>query len=55
MFLKAGESKEIVFKISEETLKFWNAALKYVVEPGKFDVMIGGNSRDLLRASFELK
>ncbi len=55
VFLKAGESKEIVFKISEETLKFWNAALKYVVEPGKFDVMIGGNSRDLLRASFELK
>jgi beta-glucosidase len=55
VFLKAGDSKEIVFKISEETLKFWNATLKYVAEPGKFDAMIGGNSRDVLKAGFELK
>jgi beta-glucosidase len=55
VFLRAGNSKEIVFKISEETLKFWNATLKYGSEPGKFDAMIGGNSRDVLKAGFELK
>ncbi len=55
VFLKAGESKEIEFKITEETLKFWNAALKYVAEPGKFDVMVGGSSADLIRKSFDLK
>ncbi len=55
VFLKAGDSKEIVFKISEETLKFWNATLKYVAEPGKFDAMIGGNSQDVLKAGFDFK
>jgi len=55
VFLKAGESKEIEFKITEETLKFWNADVKFVAEPGKFDVMVGGSSADLIRKSFDLK
>jgi beta-glucosidase len=55
VFLKAGESKEIQFKITEEMLKFWNADIKFVSEPGKFDVMIGGSSADLIRKSFDLK
>jgi beta-glucosidase len=55
VFLKAGESKEIQFKITEEILKFWNADIKFVSEPGKFDVMIGGSSADVMRKSFDLK
>lgn len=55
VFLKAGESKQIQFKITEDMLKFWNADLKFVAEPGKFDVMIGGSSADLIRKSFDLK
>jgi beta-glucosidase len=55
VFLKAGESKEIQFKITEEMLKFWNADIKFVSEPGKFDVMIGGSSADVIRKSFDLK
>jgi beta-glucosidase len=53
--LKAGESKTIEFTITNEMLKFWNASLQYVSEAGEFGVHVGGNSRDLKMASFELK
>ncbi|HEY4206739.1 MAG TPA: beta-glucosidase BglX [Puia sp.] len=46
IFLKAGESKNITFTISTEDLKFYNGDLKYDWEPGEFDIMVGGNSRD---------
>jgi len=52
--LNPGESKTVTFKITEEDLKFFNAALKYVAEPGEFKVFIGGNSRDTREAGFSL-
>jgi beta-glucosidase len=55
VFLKAGESRVLEFNITKETLSFWNASLQFVAEPGEFAVHIGGNSRDLLSASFDLK
>lgn len=54
IFLKAGESREVSFKITSDLLKFYNYNLDYVCEPGDFDVMIGGNSRDVKKASFKL-
>lgn len=48
--LKPGESTTISFTITPETLKFYNYDLKYVWEPGEFEVMIGGNSRDVKKA-----
>lgn len=53
--LKAGESKSVTFKITPELLKFYNSELKYIAEPGEFEVMIGGNSRDVKSAKFTLK
>lgn len=52
--LKAGESRTVNFKISPELLKFYNYDLEYVFEPGDFDVMIGGNSKDVKTARFTL-
>ena len=52
--LKAGESKTVSFKISPELLKFYNYNLQYVFEPGDFDVMIGGDSKDVKTARFTL-
>lgn len=52
--LRAGESKEISFKISENDLKFYNADLKFVAEPGDFTIFIGTNSRDNAQAPFQL-
>ena len=55
VFLKAGESREIVFTIGEDDLKFYNRKLQYVAEPGVFSVFIGTNSRDVLEEKFTLK
>ena len=55
VFIKAGESKTVDFKITPEMLKFYNYDLNFVFEPGDFDVMIGGNSRDVKNARFTLK
>ena len=55
VFLKAGESKEISFKITSDLLKFYDYDLDFVCEPGDFDVMIGGSSRDVKTARFTLQ
>ena len=44
VFLKAGESREVSFKITADLLKFYDYDLNFVCEPGDFDVMIGGSS-----------
>ncbi len=53
--LKPGESKTVSFKITQSDLSFYNADLKWVAEPGEFDIMIGGNSRDVKKSTFTLK
>jgi len=45
--LKAGESKTVSFNITTEDLKFYNSDIKYDWEAGEFQIMIGGNSRDV--------
>ena len=55
--LKAGESKRITFTLTPEHLRYYNIAMERVVEPGTFEVMVGGSSRsrDQLKAQFEVK
>ena len=45
--LAAGESREISFDITPEMLKFYNTELKHVIEPGDFQIMVGGNSKEV--------
>lgn len=52
--LDGGESKTVNFKLTDKELGFFNNQGKFVVEPGDFDVMVGGNSRDTMKASFVL-
>ncbi len=47
--LKAGESRDVTFTVTPDMLKFYNADLEYVLEPGDFEVMVGPNSRDVKR------
>ena len=47
--LAAGETKTVSFVISTDALKFYNDDLKYDWEAGDFEIMIGGNSRDVKR------
>lgn len=45
--LQPGETKTVKFQITPEDLKFYNYDLKYDWEAGDFEIMIGGNSRDV--------
>ena len=53
--LKAGESRDVNFTIDVDMLKFYNSDLQYVAEPGDFEVMVGGNSRDVQSLKFSLQ
>jgi beta-glucosidase len=53
--LKAGENKVITFDITTEDLKFYNNDLKFDWEAGEFEIMIGGNSRDVKKGKVEFK
>jgi beta-glucosidase len=52
--LKAGESKTVTFKITADDLRFYNDKIQYIYEPGDFKIFIGGNSRDVKEAAFQL-
>lgn len=52
--LKPGESKKVVFEITDEQLGFYNNSMNYVVEKGDFTFMVGTNSRDLQSVKFTL-
>ena len=52
--LKKGEKQTVTFEISAEDLKFYNAALQFVAEPGTFEVFVGSNSDTNTKATFEL-
>ncbi|HEV2319953.1 MAG TPA: glycoside hydrolase family 3 C-terminal domain-containing protein, partial [Verrucomicrobiae bacterium] len=52
--LRPGETRHVEFMLGPQELGFYNQAMRFVVEPGKFDVMMGENSQDGLRAGFEV-
>lgn len=55
VFIKAGETKTVEFKITADMLKFYNYDLNFVYEPGDFIVMIGPDSKNLKEVKFTLK
>jgi beta-glucosidase len=55
IFLKKGETKEIQFKLDSNDFKFYNSELKWVIEPGKFNIFIGTNSNDVQEINLTVK
>ncbi|MBI6116162.1 beta-glucosidase BglX [Salegentibacter maritimus] len=53
--LAPGESKTVTFQINGAMLQFYSANKKWEAEAGEFEVMVGGNSRDLQKVKFSLK
>lgn len=49
--LAPGESREVSFAVTREMLSFFDAEGNSVFEPGEFEFMIGGNSRDVIRTT----
>jgi beta-glucosidase len=46
VWLKPGETATVSFDITPEELSFWNIDMKFLVEPGDFEIMVGTSSRD---------
>lgn len=44
--LAPGELKTVALDITPESLAFYDIDMKYVVEPGEFEIMVGNSSRD---------
>ena len=55
IFLRAGESKTVSFKITPELLRFYDYDLNHVAESGEFDIFIGGSSQAKKTARLTLK
>jgi beta-glucosidase len=53
--LKPGESRVVSFSLGAKDLSFYDVQGNAVLEPGEFRVMVGGNSRDVTEAVFQLK
>jgi beta-glucosidase len=52
--LAPGESKEVTFILHSEDLAFYRRDMTFGPEAGKFQLFVGGNSRDVKEADFEL-
>jgi beta-glucosidase len=46
VWLKPGESTAVALDINPSSLAFYDVNMKYVVEPGDFEIMVGTSSRD---------
>src|SRR5207247_11181755 len=52
--LQPGETRTITFEIGPEQLAYHGVDMKRVVEPGRFEVMVGGNSVDVQSAALDV-
>jgi len=53
--LQPGETKTVKFILGPNDLALWDRSMRFVVEPGRFKVMIGSSSEDIrLHAEFEV-
>jgi beta-glucosidase len=54
IFLEKGESRRVEFEVTPADLAFHRQDMSYGAEAGEFRIFTGGNSVDLLEASFRL-
>ena len=53
--LQPGEKKTLTFTLHPDNLALYDREMKWTVEPGEFDVMVGSSSQDIrLNGSFEI-
>jgi beta-glucosidase len=45
--VEPGKTKTVVFDLTPELLSMWNKDMKWVVEPGVFEILVGGSSDDV--------
>ena len=45
--LKPGETRTVALEITPESLAFYDVRMKWTVEPGEFEIMVGRSSQDI--------
>ncbi|HPO81507.1 MAG TPA: glycoside hydrolase family 3 N-terminal domain-containing protein [bacterium] len=55
VYLEAGEEKEVTFRLFTDQLAFYDEDMRFIVEAGIFEVMVGASSEDIrLTGKFEV-
>jgi beta-glucosidase len=49
--LEPGETKTVELSLGPAELSFLNRDMRRVVEPGRFTIMVGGNSEELIETT----
>lgn len=52
--LEPGETRMVEFRLNAQDLAFSGPEMRRIVEPGRFRVFVGGNSRDVRAVEFDL-
>jgi beta-glucosidase len=52
--LAPGERRTLTFALDAQAFRFWNDEMRRVVEPGEFEIMVGGNSVELKTATLTI-
>nr|WP_315246019.1 glycoside hydrolase family 3 N-terminal domain-containing protein [uncultured Flavobacterium sp.] len=52
--IKKGDTATVEFTLTPDELGLYNREMKFVVEPGDFEVMVGGDSTNLLKLNFKV-
>jgi beta-glucosidase len=52
--LKPGEAKRVEMPLGFDELSFFDEHMKRVVEPGRFEVMVGGSSSDVKKTNLDV-
>lgn len=52
--LQPGETRTVTFDLGPEQLAYHGTDMKRVVEPGRFDIMVGGNSVDVSSVALDV-
>jgi len=53
--LKTSESKTVTFALPKQSLGYYNGENRFVIEPGRFELWLGGSSETGLHTEFTLK
>jgi len=52
--LKPGETKRVELPLGPSELGLYDASMKWVVEPGRFEIMVGGSSTDVKKTTLDV-
>ncbi len=53
--LDAGQTKTVKFEIDQSKLAFWDINMNFIVEPGKFDILVGKSSQDFQKVELTVE